>query len=111
MVILVMHIVKLRSLFIGIQQLLFSDKKSHNKENCNNEALVNKRPLEVYLYKRFLSSPTVSHKRQYKCFRNKLNHLLRVTKRDYYDKKLTECKFNGIPGKFSMKLLIDVNVT
>ena len=27
-------------------------------------------------YKRFLSSPTVSHKHQYKCFRNKLNHLL-----------------------------------
>ena len=44
------------------------------------------------LYKRFLSSPTVSHKRQYKCFRNKLNHLLRVAKRDYYDKKLTEYK-------------------
>lgn len=46
------------------------------------------------LYKQFLSSPTVSHKRQYKCFRNKLNHLLRIAKRDYYDKKLTEYKSN-----------------
>ena len=46
------------------------------------------------LYKQFLYSPTVSHKRQYKCFRNKLNHLLRIAKRDYYDKKLTEYKSN-----------------
>ena len=46
------------------------------------------------LYKQFLSSPTVTHKRQYKCFRNKLNHLLRIAKRDYYDKKLTEYKSN-----------------
>ena len=48
MIILVMHVVKLflRSLFMGIQQL-FSEK-SHNKENCKNEALVNKRPLKVY---------------------------------------------------------------
>ena len=64
------------------------------------------------LYKRFLSSPTASHKRQYNCFRNKLNHLLRVAKRDYYDKNLLNINLMlRIPGEFSMKLLIDVNVT
>ena len=49
--------------------------------------------MDVY-GKQFLSSPTVSHKRQYKCFRNKLNHLLRIAKRDYYGKKLTEYESN-----------------
>ena len=46
------------------------------------------------LYKRFLIMPTPSRKKRFKCFRNKLNHLLRLAKREFYEKKLTEYKCN-----------------
>ena len=34
--------------FSSVYNNCFPIKKSHNKENCNNEALVNKGPLKVY---------------------------------------------------------------
>ena len=39
------------------------------------------------LYKRFLNNPTPSNEYRYKCFKNKLNHSLRIAKRLYYEKK------------------------
>ena len=37
------------------------------------------------LYKRYLNSPTADNTDRYKRFKNKLNHLLRIAKRHYYE--------------------------
>ena len=57
------------------------------------------------MYKQFLCSPTSSRECLFKNFRNKLNHLLRIAKREYYDNKLAEYKSNM---KFTWRLLNEV---
>ena len=47
------------------------------------------------MYKRFLNNPTADCAQRYKNFKNKLNHCLRVSKRNYYEKKLDDYKFNA----------------
>ena len=44
--------------------------------------------------KRLNKSPTLHHEQQYRRLRNKLNHLIRIAKREYYDKQITEYKSN-----------------
>ena len=46
------------------------------------------------LYKRFLNNPTAQTEFLYKCYKNKLNHSLRVAKRLYYGNKIEETKSN-----------------
>ena len=46
------------------------------------------------LYKRFLNNPTSRSEFLYKCYKNKLNHTIRVAKRLYYGKKIEEAKSN-----------------
>ena len=57
------------------------------------------------LYKRFLNNPSPRNEHQYKCFKNKLNHSLRIAKRLYYEKKIEEAKSNV---KITWKLLNEV---
>ena len=44
------------------------------------------------LYKQFVRSPTTSCELKYKTYKNKLNHLIRIAKRTYYDSKLEDAK-------------------
>ena len=37
------------------------------------------------LYKKFIRSPPLSNERKYKTYKNKMNHLMRIAKRKYYD--------------------------
>ena len=47
------------------------------------------------LYKKFVPSPTSSREPKYlKAYKNKLNHLIRIAKRTYYDSKLEDAKNN-----------------
>ena len=57
------------------------------------------------LYKRFLDKPTSYRENLYKCYKNKLTHSVRVTKRLYYNKKLYEHKSTA---KSTWKLLNDL---
>ena len=57
------------------------------------------------LYKRFLSAPNPTREHHYKSFRNRLTRLLRLAKREYYEKKLTEYKSNI---KFTRRVLNEV---
>ena len=117
MVILVMHYSNFLEAFSSVYNNCFPIKKVTTKKTVIMKPWLTKGLLKSIkkknaLYKRFLSSPTVSPKQQYKCFRNNLNHLLRVAKRDYYDQNLLNISLMlRIPGGFSMKLLNDVNVT
>ena len=44
------------------------------------------------LYKKLVRSPTTSCELKYKPYKNKLNHLIRIAKRTYYDSKLEDAK-------------------
>ena len=44
------------------------------------------------LYKEFIRSPTSFSERGYKIYKNKLNHLIRIAKRQYYGTKLESAK-------------------
>ena len=44
------------------------------------------------LYKKLVQSPTTSCELKYKAYKNKLNHLIRIAKRTYYDSKLEDAK-------------------
>ena len=44
------------------------------------------------LYKKFIRSPSLSNERKYKTYKNKLNHLIRIAKRKYYDTKFESAK-------------------
>ena len=44
------------------------------------------------LYKKFLKNPNIGNEKVYKIFKNKLNHLIRIAKRNYYDQKLETLK-------------------
>lgn len=46
------------------------------------------------LYKKYLANPTSARESQYKVYKNKLNHLIRIAKRTYYDKKFERAKHN-----------------
>ena len=57
------------------------------------------------LYKKFVQSTTSSRELRYKAYKNKLNHLIRIAKRTYYDSKLEDAK-NDI--RTTWKLLNEV---
>ena len=46
------------------------------------------------LYKRFIRSATVQNNTLYKNYKNKLNHLIRIAKRMYYEQQLSNSKSN-----------------
>ena len=58
------------------------------------KALLNSIKKKNVLYKRFLNNPTAQTEFLYKCYKNKLNHSLRVAKRLYYGNKIEETKSN-----------------
>ena len=44
------------------------------------------------LYKKFIRSPSLSNEQIYKTYKNKLNHLIRLAKRKYYDTRFESAK-------------------
>ena len=81
---------KFMEFFYSSLWLLFSDKKRRKKGSClyeNQEVLVKKKPLKIYLDKSQVIKTipiltlSASHECQYKSFRNKLNHLHRTKKK------------------------------
>ena len=48
-------------------------------------------------YKQLIVNATPAKENKYKQYRNKLNHLIRSAKRDYYDNKFESSKTNMAP--------------
>jgi len=57
------------------------------------------------LYKKFIKNPSPTRETRYKAYKNKLNHLIRIAKRDYYDQQ-----FKNVIGnmKKTWKLINEV---
>ena len=53
------------------------------------------------LYRRFLRSPTNSNSDQFRVYRNKLNHIIRISKKQYFSDKFYNCK-NDIKRTWSI---------
>ena len=75
-------------------------RKKATRKNCLRKPWITSNLLKSIkkkniLYKRFLNNPTADRAQRYKNFKNKLNHCLRVSKRNYYEKKLDDYKFNA----------------
>ena len=47
------------------------------------------------LNKNFLNNPTTVNEKQYKVYRNKLNHLIRISKKHYFDDKFNQGQNNS----------------
>ena len=75
-------------------------RKKATRKNCLRKPWITSGLLKSIkkkniLYKRFLNNPTADRAQRYKNFKNKLNHCLRVSKRNYYENKLDDYKFNA----------------
>ena len=57
------------------------------------------------LYRKYMNQPCIPNENNYKTFKNKLNHLLRIAKRMYYEKQLERVKTNT---KNTWKILNEV---
>ena len=44
------------------------------------------------LYKKFLCHPTSNNENKYKVYKNKLNHIIKITKKKHYEEKLVKYK-------------------
>ena len=69
-------------------------KKRSIKKPWLAKALLKSIKRKNKLYKQFLHKPTQNNNLLYKSFKNKLNHILRSTRRLYYEKKLEYAKSN-----------------
>ena len=44
------------------------------------------------LYKKFLCHPTTNNEHKYKQYKNKLNHIIKIAKKKYYEEQLIKYK-------------------
>ena len=70
------------------------------------------------LYRKFIKNPSQKNERDYKIYRNKLNHLIRIAKKNYYSKRLDQAgndikstwnTFNELLGKVKSKTRLPVS--
>ena len=59
------------------------------------------------LYKKYLNHSTVNNKSNYKKYKNKLNHIIRMSKKKYYEEQLVKYKYDTVEycGKSLWKTL------
>ena len=58
------------------------------------KALLKSIKKKKYLYKKYLRVPSMDNDLRYKSYKNKLNHILRLSKGLYFEKKLEDVKSN-----------------
>lgn len=70
--------------------------KSKNIKRYNNlwisRGLIKSSKTKEKLYKKFIKSPSINNEQNYKKYRNKLNHLIRIAKKNYYCKKFSQAQ-------------------
>ena len=94
----------------SIYELCFSlkkvkAKKFYLKKPWFSKGLTRSVKKKNILYKRFLNNATPQHEFFYKCYKNKLNHSIRIAKRLYYEQKIEQAKSNA---KCTWRLLNEV---
>ena len=68
--------------------------KKYKSKRSNNlwisKGLKKSSKTKEALYRKFIKNPSQENERDYKIYRNKLNHLIRIAKKNYYSKRLDQ---------------------
>lgn len=96
--------------FTNIYNSCFPLKKITNSKNKPRKPWLSKGLLmsikrKSKLYHRYVNNPSVPNEITYKRFKNKLNHLLRIAKREYYENQIKYAESNI---KHTWKILNEV---
>ena len=72
-------------------------KIRNNRRKKNNApwitpGILNSIRSKEKLYRRYLKAPTPDNRLNYRKYRNKLNHIIRIGKKHFYIKKFSDCK-------------------
>ena len=87
-----------QKIFQGIFNKHFPIKVVKLKDNiCPKKpritnGLIKSTKTKTKLYRKFLCKPTEFNRTKHKIFRNKLNHLIRVSKKRHFQKRLNDAK-------------------
>jgi 23S rRNA A1618 N6-methylase RlmF len=65
-----------------------------NKSPWITQGIVKSSRTKNKLYKRFIKYPNKKHETKYKLYKNKLNHIIRIAKKNYFSKRVEESKHN-----------------
>ena len=65
--------------------------KSPWMTNCIAKSVKNKN----LLYKKYLTQPTANNEKNYKQYKNKLNHVIKIAKKKYYEEQLIKYKYDS----------------
>ena len=72
----------------------FLPMKKYKSKRPNNlwisKGLKKSSKTKEILYRKFIKNPSHKHERNYKIYRNKLNHLIRIAKKNCYSKRLDQ---------------------
>ena len=69
-------------------------RRLHFRKPWISQGLLKSVKQKNKLYKQYISNPSLWNEAKYKTYKNKLNHSLRIAKRLYYDKRLSDSKSN-----------------
>ena len=79
--------------FFELYDKFFPMKKYKSKRSNNlwiSKGLKKSSKTKEVLYRKFIKNPSQKNERDYKIYRNKLNHLIRIAKKNYYSKRLDQ---------------------
>ena len=79
--------------FFELYDKFFAMKKYKSKRPNNlwiSKGLKKSSKTKEILYRKFIKNPSHKNERDYKIYRNKLNHLIRIAKKNYYSKRLDQ---------------------
>ena len=79
--------------------------KKQTKKTLALEGSFKVKEEEQTIYHRYVNNPSVPNENTYKRFKNKLNHLLRIAKREYYENQIKYAQSNI---KHTWKILNEV---
>ena len=81
--------------FFELYDKFFPMKKYKSKRSNNlwiTKGLKQLSKTKEVLYRKFIKNPSQKNERDYKIYRNKLNHLIRIVKKNYYSKRLDQAE-------------------
>ena len=62
------------------------------KSPCITRSIIKSVRKKNKLYKKFLCHPTTNNEQKYKQYKNKLNHIIKIAKKKYYEEQLIKYK-------------------
>ena len=81
--------------------ITINTKKNRKRHPWITSGILKSIKVKNKLYRRFLRNPSSENNTNYKKYRNKLNHVIRFSKKNYFNDKFNNCK-NNAKGTWSI---------